>query len=157
MKWLKTIKARLSDNKTDYSDSDEERTPGQGASNKGCRDCRQDDNLSLEGGAHGKNISGASAEGHSSNTSDGSEGPGGGNSNTSWRQEQGVGLSGAGHPGSKCSICDCACKILWNWDMSFFLNHFWKKSFSLHRIRSFANLENRLSALIMWFYISKIS
>ncbi|KAK3757902.1 hypothetical protein RRG08_058818 [Elysia crispata] len=83
MKWLKTIKARLSDNKTDYSDSDEERTPGQGASNKGCRDCRQDDNLSLEGGAHGKNISGASAEGHSSNTSDGSEGPGGGNSNTS--------------------------------------------------------------------------
>ncbi|GFS06919.1 ubiquitin-conjugating enzyme E2 Z [Elysia marginata] len=82
LKWLKSIKARLSDNKEDNSDSDNEATQGPDSSGKACRD--HDDNFSS---SDGKNAAGggggASAEGHSHHTSDGSDEPAGGGGNSS--------------------------------------------------------------------------
>lgn len=72
LKWLKTIKTRLSDNRVDNSDSDTEGAAGQ---DKSCRDRDQDDNLSSDGPPSG--------EGHGHQTPDGSDEPGGGGGNSS--------------------------------------------------------------------------
>ncbi|GFO20236.1 ubiquitin-conjugating enzyme e2 z [Plakobranchus ocellatus] len=82
LKWLKSIKARLSDNRTDESDSDEDEAK-QGEMTKSFEDCDDEEESPLKKGAgEGKNVRATGAEGASS-TLDSSDGGEGGGGNTS--------------------------------------------------------------------------